>query len=30
LRTAVVSPEGKLVRLYTDNEWSEDELLKLL
>jgi protein SCO1 len=30
LRTVVVSPEGKLVRLYVDNEWSEDEILKLL
>jgi protein SCO1/2 len=30
LRTAVISPDGKLVRLYTDNEWREDEVLKLL
>jgi len=27
LRTAVVGPEGRLVRLYRGNEWTADELL---
>jgi len=27
LRTAIVSPEGKLVKLYTGNEWTPDEIL---
>jgi protein SCO1/2 len=27
LRTAIVSPEGKLVKVYTGNEWTPDEIL---
>jgi protein SCO1/2 len=28
LRTAVISPEGKLVRVYTGNDWTPGELLR--
>jgi protein SCO1/2 len=27
LRTAIIDPEGKLVKLYTGNEWSPDQIL---
>jgi protein SCO1/2 len=27
LRTAIVSPDGKLVKVYTGNEWTPDEIL---
>jgi protein SCO1 len=27
LRTAIVSPEGKLLKVYTGNEWTPDEIL---
>jgi protein SCO1/2 len=27
LRTAIVSPEGKLLKMYTGNEWTPDEIL---
>ena len=27
LRTAIVSPEGKLVKVYTGNEWTPDDIL---
>ena len=28
LRTAIVSPEGKLVKLYTGNEWTPNDILE--
>jgi cytochrome oxidase Cu insertion factor (SCO1/SenC/PrrC family) len=27
LRTAVISPEGKLVKLYRGNEWKPEEVI---
>jgi cytochrome oxidase Cu insertion factor (SCO1/SenC/PrrC family) len=28
LRTAIVDAEGKLVKIYTGNEWTPDQLLE--
>ena len=28
LRTAVISPEGKLVKILPGNQWTKDELLE--
>ena len=27
LRTAVIGPDGKLVKIYTGNEWTPDEII---
>jgi protein SCO1/2 len=27
LRTAIVGPDGKIIKIYTGNEWTPDEIL---